>query len=161
MAELTGFQTASQSEIEIASKSNSLTRGSSPFLNGIAFAVEGFTFKKVEIDGKVPADARPQPVLLTSIGGDLFVKRINREATQGVVKGDGSVYMPTGTFNLFVRDTLADPANKGKADGELLQLIVDGCKGKTLLVERFSYSAKYPDGRPYATSFVNINFKVD
>ena len=154
MAELTGFQTASQSEIESANKLNTLSRGTSPFQQGVAFTVSGFSYEKAEIDGKVAADAKPQPVLVTSIGS-LFVKPLNRNA----VKADGSVLEHKGTFNAFVRETIA--SNPTKNDGQLLQLIVDGCQGKTLLVDRIPYSAKSKDGRTYATSMVDINFKVD
>lgn len=154
MAELTGFQTASQSEIESANKLNTLSRGTSPFQQGVAFTVSGFSYEKAEIDGKVAADAKPQPVLKTSIGS-LFVKPLNRNA----VKADGSVLEHKGTFNAFVRETIA--SNPDKNDGQLLQLIVDGCQGKTLLVDRIPYSAKSKDGRTYATSMVDINFKVD
>ena len=154
MAELTGFRTASQSEIENANKLNTLSRGTSPYQQGVTFTVTGYSYEKAEIDGKVAADARPQPVLVTSLGS-LFVKPLNRNA----VKADGSVLEHKGTFNAFVRDTIA--SNPTKNDGELLQLIVDGCKDKTLLVERVPYSAKSKDGRTYATSMVDIHFKVD
>lgn len=154
MAELTGFQTASQSEIESANKLNTLARGTSPFQQGVALTVSGFSYEKAEIDGKVPADAKPQPVLVTSVGS-LFVKSLNRSG----VKADGSIIEHKGTFNAFVRETIA--SNPTKNDGELLQLIVDGCKGKTLIVDRVPYSAKSKDGRTYATSLVDFHFKVD
>lgn len=156
MAELTGFQTASQSEIESANKLNTLRRGTSPFQQGVAFTVSGFSYEKAEIDGKVAADAKPQPVLVTSIGS-LFVKSLNRNA----VKADGTILEHKGSFNAFIKDILADPAYNDKNDGQLLQLIVDGCQGKTILVDRIPYSAKSKDGRIYATSLVDYNFKVD
>ncbi len=154
MAELTGFQTASQSEIESANKLNTLTRGTSPFQQGVVLTVTGFSYEKAEIDGKVAADAKPQPVLTTSLGS-LFVKPL----TRSVVKADGTILAHQGTFNTFVRDTIA--SNPTKNDGELLQLIVDGCKDKRLIVERVPYSAKSKDGRTYATSLVDFHFKVD
>lgn len=154
MAELTGFQTASQPEIENANKLNTLSRGISPFQQGVAFTVSGFSYEKAEIDGKVPADAKPQPVLVTSIGS-LFVKPLNR----GAVRSDGTVLEHKGTFNAFVRETIAN--NPTLNDGQLLQRIVDGCKDKMLLVERIPYSAKSKDRRTYATSLVDIHFKVD
>lgn len=154
MAELTGFRTASQSEIESANKLNTLSRGTSPFQQGVAFTISGFSYEKAEIDGKVAADAKPQPVLVTSIGS-LFVKPLGRNA----VKADGTILEHKGSFNAFVRGIIA--SNPDKNDGQLLQLIVDGCQGKTLLVDRVPYSAKSKDGRTYATSMVDINFKVD
>lgn len=154
MAELTGFQTASQSEIENANKLNTLSRGTSPFQQGVAFTVSGFSYEKAEIDGKVPADAKLQPVLVTSIGS-LFVKPLNR----GAVRFDGTVLEHKGTFNAFVRETIVN--NPTLSNGQLLQRIVDGCKDKTLIVERIPYSTKFQDGRIYATSLVDIHFKVD
>lgn len=154
MAELTGFRTASQSEIENASKLNTLSRGTSPFQQGVALTISGYSYEKAEIDGKVAADAKPQPVLKTSVGS-LFVKSLSRNG----VKADGSIIEHKGTFNAFVRDIIA--SNPDKNDGQLLQLIVDGCQGKTILVDRIPYSAKSKDGRVYATSLVDFNFKVD
>lgn len=154
MAELTGFRTASQSEIESANKLKTLTRGTSPFQQGVAFTISGYSYEKAEIDGKVAADAKPQPVLVTSIGS-LFVKPLRRNA----VKADGSILEHKGTFNAFVGEILA--SNPDKNDGECLQLIVDGCKDKTIIVDRIPYSAKSIDGRTYATSLVDLNFKVD
>lgn len=156
MAELTGFQTASQSEIEDASKLKTLTRGTSPFQQGVAFTISGYSYEKAELDGKVSSDAKPQPVLLTSVGS-LFVKSLGRNG----VKSDGEILEHKGTFNAFVKDILSNPANRDKNDGQLLQLIVDGCQGKTILVDRIPYSAKSKDGRTYATSLVDLNFKVD
>ncbi len=153
MAELTGFRTASQSEIESANQLNTLSRGTSPYQQGVVFTVTGFTYQKAEIDGKVPADAKPQPVLLTSLGA-LFVKPLNR----GAVKADGTVLEHKGTFNQFVHKTIVE--NPDKNDGQLLQLIVDGCQGKQLIVNRIPYSAKSKDGRTYAASLVDIDFKV-
>lgn len=156
MAELTGFQTASQSEIESASKLKTLTRGTSPFQQGVALTITGYSYEKAELDGKVSADAKPQPVFITSVGS-LFVKSLNRNG----VKADGDIIEHKGTFNAFVKEVLSDPANNDKNDGQLLQLIVDHCQGKTILVDRIPYSAKSKDGRTYATSLVDLNFKVD
>lgn len=156
MAELTGFQTASQSEIENASKLKTLTRGTSPFQHGVAFTISGYSYEKAEFNGKVAPDAKLQPVLITSVGS-LFVKSLGRNG----VKADGEIIEHEGTFNAFVKDILSDPANGDKNDGQLLQFIVDSCKGKTILVDRIPYSAKWPDGRLYATSLVDYNFKVD
>lgn len=153
MAELTGFRTATSEEIQSANQENTLARSTSPFQQDVVFTVTGFSYEKPEIDGKVATDAKPQPVLTTSIGS-LFVKPLNRNA----VKADGTVLEHAGTFNKFVRDTIS--ANATKNNGEILQLIVDGCKDKPLIVERIPYSARAKDGRDYATSMVDIHFKV-
>ena len=158
MAELTGFRTASQSEIETANSSNDIARSTSPFQNGVVFTVNGFSYEKPEIDGKVAPDAKPQPVLLAKIGDkdvSLFVKPLNRSA----VRADGSVLEHNGTFNKFVRETIASLSNKN--NGEILQAIVDGCADRQIIVERVPYSAKSKDGRNYATSLVDLNFVVN
>lgn len=153
MAELTGFQTASQNAIESASQLHTLTRSVSPFQQGVGFRITGFTYKLAEIDGKVDKDARPQPVFTTSIDADLFVRALTRP----VPTVDGPLEHK-GTFNLFVRDYIA--SHKDKSDGELLKGIVEECKDKDLMVERVPYVANSRDGRQYATSLVDIYFKA-
>ena len=154
MADTINFRPASQAETESANMSNSLSSGTSPFQRNVVFTITGYRYECLQVNGKDKSDAKPQPVLVTSVGS-LFVKSLNRNA----VKADGSVLEHKGTFNAFVRETIA--SNPDKNDGQLLQLIVDGCAGKTLLVDRIPYSAKSKDGRTYATSMVDINFKVD
>lgn len=154
MAELTGFQTASESVAQEASARHTLTRSVSPFQPGTGFRITGFAFRVVEIDGKVPADARPQPVFTTTINADLFV----RSLTRAVPTINGPLEHK-GTFNLFVRDYIA--THKDKSDGELLQGIVDACKDRDLIVERVPYTAVSRDGRQYATSLVEIYFVND
>lgn len=151
MAELTGFQTVSDATIASASAKFTLIRSVSPFQPNVQFRITGFTFKVAEIDGKVPTDARPQPVFTTTIGADLFVRALTRP----VPTTDGPLEHK-GTFNLYVRDTIA--THKDKSDGELLQLMVDECKDRDLIVERIPYNARSRDGREYATSLVEIYF---
>lgn len=158
MAELTGFVPASQDEIATANSSNDIARGTSPFQNGVVFTVIGFSYEKPEVDGKVKADAKPQPVLTAKIGdknASLFVKALNRSA----VRADGSVLEHNGTFNQFVRETIASLSDKN--NGEILQAICAGCAGRRIIVERVPYSAKSKDGRNYASSLVDLNFVVD
>lgn len=154
MATLTGFQTASQSEIESANKSNSIARGNSPFQHNVVFTVSGFSYEKAEVDGKVAADANLNPVLVTSVGS-LFLNTLVR----GRVNADGKVVEPNGTFNNDVRATIA--ANASKTNGEILQAIVNLCVGKRLIVNREPYSAATKDGRRYAAYLVNIDYVND
>lgn len=153
MAELTGFQTASNDVIASESTKRTLTRSVSPFQPGVGFRITGFTYKLAEIDGKVGKDARPQPVFTTNINADLFVRAL----TRAVATTDGPLEHK-GTFNLYVRDTIV--RHKDKSDGELLQLMVDECKDRDLIVERVPYTARSKDGREYAASLVDIYFKV-
>lgn len=153
MAELTGFQTASKDAIVSASARHTLTQSVSPFQQGVEFRITEFTYKLAETDGKVAKDARPQPVLVTTLGADLFVRALIRP----VATTDGPLEHK-GTFNLYVRDTIAK--HRDKSDGELLTLIVNECKDRDLIVERIPYNAVSRDGRTYATSLVEIHFKV-
>lgn len=153
---LTGFQSVSATEKESANKSNSLSQGTSPFVQNATFTVTGFDYRKPEIDGKVPANALPQPVFVCRMGEndvDLFVKPL----TRGVACADGTVLDHKGGLNLWVRDQLV--ALRGKNDGEILQALVDGLKDKTLIVDRVPYTAQSKDGRTYAASLVDIHFK--
>lgn len=154
MAELTGFRTASKSEIKSASELKTLYRGTSPFQQNVALTITDYSYEKPEFDGKIPADAKPQPVLVTPLGS-IFVKSLNRNG----VRADGTIIEHKGTFNAFVRDTIL--ANPDKNDGQILQLIVDSCKGKTIVVDRVPYSAMSKDNRTYAAALVDFNFKVD
>lgn len=156
MADTINFRPASQAETESANMSNSLSSGTSPFQQGVVFTITGYRYECLQVNGKDKSDAKPQPVLVTSVGS-LFVKSLLRS----VVKDDGSILEHNGTFNTFVKGVLANPANKDKNDGQILQLIVDDCKDKQFIVNRVPYSAKAKDGHSYAAALVDVDFKVD
>lgn len=148
---LTGFVSASNDARENANKSNSIALGHSPFQHNVKFTVGGFDYKVPQEDGKVDAKARLNPVLTTSVG-DLFLSTLTRSR----VDADGNVLEPDGTFNAFVRKTIAE--NSTKTNGEILTAIVKGCENKQLIVERVPYVGLSKDGRRFATSLVKVNF---
>ena len=148
---LTGFVSASNDARENANKSNSIALGHSPFQHNVKFTVGGFDYKVPQEDGKVDAKARLNPVLTTSVG-DLFLTTLTRSR----VDADGNVLEPDGTFNAFVRKTIAE--NSTKTNGEILTAIVKGCENKQLIVERVPYVGLSKDGRRFATSLVKVNF---
>lgn len=153
MAELTGFQTASAEAIAKANASFSISRGASPFQDGITFQVTETTWKHPLVDGKVD-ETRTAPVLVTTVG-DLFLRALLRDK----VDVDNKPVHQRGTFIDFVRQVVN--TSTGKSDGEVLTAIVDGCKDRTIITTRVPYVAKSRDGRPYATSLVQLDFKVD
>lgn len=153
MAELTGFQTASQSAIEKANASFSISRGASPFQDGVVFQITETTWKNPLVDGKVD-EAHVSPVLVTTVG-DLFLRSLLRDK----VDVDNKPMHQRGTLIDFVRQTVN--ASAGKSDGEILSVILEGCKGRSIITTRVPYVAKSRDGRPYATSLVQLDFKVD
>ena len=148
---LTGFVSASNDARENANKSNSIALGHSPFQHNVKFTVGGFDYKVPQEDGKVDVKARLNPVLTTSVG-DLFLSTLTRSR----VDVDGHVLEPDGTFNAFVRKTIAE--NSTKTNGEILTAIVKGCENKQLIVERVPYVGLSKDGRRFATSLVKVNF---
>ena len=148
---LTGFVSASNDARENANKSNSIALGHSPFQHNVRFTVDRFDYKVAQEDGKVDPKARLNPVLTTSVG-DLFLTTLTRSR----VDADGHVLEPDGTFNAFVRKTIAE--NSTKTNGEILTAIVEGCKDKQLIVERVPYVGLSKDGRRFATSLIKINF---
>lgn len=149
---LTGFVKADDKKIEAANKSFTISMGNSPFKQNAIFKVTGFTYKQVENDGKVDANAFANPVLTTTIG-DMFLSM----ALKARVNAEGSVLEPNGTFNSFIKDTIS--ANTGKSNGEILKAIVDGCKDKEVKVSRQPYAAITKDGRKFAASLVILDFK--
>lgn len=146
---LTGFVKANDNAIENANKSNSIKRGESPFQHGTIFTISGFTYEQAEIDGKVEKDAFLNPVLSTSVGS-LFLSTVLRSR----VTSNDEVLTPSGSFNNFVREQISSHST----NGEILQAIVDGCKGKQIRVERKPYAALTKDGRRYGASLVELNF---
>ena len=148
---LTGFVSASNDARANANKSNSIALGHSPFQHNVRFTVSGFDYKVAQEDGKVDPKAHLNPVLTTSVG-DLFLSTLTRSR----VDADGHILEPNGTFNEFVRKTIAE--NATKTNGEILTAIVEGCKDKQLIVERVPYVALSKDKRRFAASLVKINF---
>ena len=148
---LTGFVSASNDARENANKSNSIALGHSPFQHNVRFTVTGFDYKVAQENGKVEPNARLNPVLTTSVG-DLFLTTLTRSR----VDENGKVLEPDGTFNAFVRKTIAE--NHTKTNGEILTAIVNGCKDKQLIVERVPYVGLSKDHRRFGTSLVKINF---
>lgn len=148
---LTGFVSASNDARNNANKSNSIALGHSPFQHNVRFTVSGFDYKVAQEDGKVDPKARLNPVLTTSVG-DLFLATLTRSR----VDADGHILEPNGTFNEFVRKTIAE--NSTKTNGEILTAIVEGCKDKQLIVERVPYVALSKDKRRFAASLIKINF---
>lgn len=146
---LTGFVKANDNAIENANKSNSIKRGESPFQHGITFTVSGFTYEQAEIDGKVDKNAFLNPVLTTSVGS-LFLSTVLRSR----VTASDEVLTPSGSFNKFVREQISSH----NSNGEILQAVVDGCKGKTIQVVRKPYAAITKDGRRYGASLIELNF---
>lgn len=151
---LTGFVSASKEARDKFAQSSTSVLGHSPFQHNVKFTVTDFDFKVAQEDGVTKKDARLCPVLVTSIG-DLFVSTITRSR----VDADGNVLTPDGTFNTFVSETIAE--NSAKTVGETLTAIVEGCKGKTLIVERVPYIALNKNGGRYAAALVKINFVTE
>lgn len=149
---LTGFKPVNDDAKAVANKSFTISMGSSPFQDNVEFTVSDYDYRQAENDGKVDKDAYMNPVLVTSVG-DLFLSTI----VKAKVKADGTIIAPSGTFNVFVKNTIASMS--GKSNGEILKEIVKGCAGKVLLVSRVPYAAKAKDDRKYAASLVNISFK--
>lgn len=148
---LTGFVSASKDAREKFNKSTSIALSNSPFQHNVQFTVDGYDYKVAEENGKVEANARLNPVLTTSVG-DLFVSMLTRER----VDIDGKILKPDGTFNEFVRKTITE--NAGKTNGEILTAIVEGCKGKKLIVNRVPYVGLNKSNVRYPASLVKINF---
>ena len=148
---LTGFFSASNDARENANKSNSIALSNSPFRHNVKFTVGGFDYKVAQEVGKVDPKARLYPVLTTSVG-DLFLSTLTRSR----VDVDGNILETNGTFNAFVRKTIAE--NSTKTNGEILTAIVKGCENKQLIVEHVPYVGLSKDGRRFATSLVKINF---
>ena len=146
---LTGFVKANDNAIENANKSNSIKRGESPFQHGTTFTISGFTYEQAEIDGKVDTNAYLNPVLTTSVGS-LFLSTVLRSR----VNASDEVLTPSASFNNFVREQIS----KHSTNGEILQAIVDSCKGKTIQVVRTPYAAITKDGRRYGASLIELNF---
>lgn len=149
---LTGFIKADEKAVKVANGSFSISMGTSPFQHGVEFKVTGFTYKQAQNDGKVTKDAYLNPILETSVG-DLFLSTILKPR----VNSEGKVVTPNGTFNVAVKELIAKM--NGKSNGEILTAIVSLCKDKEIVVKRVPYAAKSKDGRTYAASLVNLNFK--
>lgn len=149
MARLTGFVGPQPGDPNFDNMST-IKQAYSPFQDKVVFRVTGYSFRKAEIDGKVDKDAFLNPVLETTIG-DLFLSTILR----GRITADGTVLIPSGTFNLFVKEQIA----AHRTNGEILKAIVDGCENKDLIVRRTPYAGVTKDGRQYAAALVEIDFK--
>lgn len=149
---LTGFVNVTDEKKKEANESLSISLGTSPFQNGITFKVGDFNYKQVENDGKVDINTRVNPVLTTSVG-DLFLSMIIKPK----IDASGKIHEPNGDFNRYVKNTIQ--ANLGKSNGEILQAIVDGCKGREIVVTRTHIDALSKDGRHYPTSFIVLDFK--
>ena len=152
MARLTGFAGPDPDEKNSADSSTTIKRGNSPFQHNVQFTISDHSYRKAEIDGKVAKDAYLNPVLITNIG-DLFLSTVLRSR----VKSDGTVITPDGTFNKFCREQIATH----NTNGEILQAIVDGCKGKKIVVSRTPYASLAKDGRTVASFLVELNFMED
>lgn len=151
---LTGFVSASKEAREKFSQLSTSVLGHSPFQHNVKFTISDFDYKVAQEDGVTKKDARLCPVLTTSIG-DLFVSTITRSR----VDADGNVLTPDGTFNTFVFKTIAE--NATKTIGETLTAIVEGCKGKTLIVERVPFTMINKSGNRQASALVKINFVTE
>lgn len=149
---LTGFVKADDKKIETANNSFSISMSNSPFQDKKEFKVTAFTYKQVENDGKVDPDAFTNPVLETTIG-DMFLSM----TTKARVDADGKIIEPNGTFNQFVKDTIAKMPNK--PNGEILKAIVEGCENKEIVVSRKPYAKKNKDGVKFAAYAIELNFK--
>lgn len=148
---LTTFANLQGNAAKTADSSKSLGQSFSPFQDGKTFKVSGYGYKVLETDGKVSEDARPLPVLKTTLG-DLFISM----AVRPKVSADGEILTPDGTFNDFVRDTIL--ANPDKTNKELLSLIVKGCKDKEVTVRRTPYPSTTREGTRYVAFMVNLDF---
>lgn len=148
---LTTFADLKGNAAKAADSSKSLGQSFSPFQDGKTFKVSGYGYKILETDGKTSEEARPLPVLKTTLG-DLFISM----AVRSKVSADGVVLTPDGTFNDFVRDTILE--NPNKTNKELLSLIVKGCGSKEVTVRRTPYPAVTKEGTRYVAFMVNLDF---
>ncbi len=146
------FIPVNDAQKENAKKSNSIAKSQSPFQHNLPFTVSGYDFVVAEIDGKVKENSYANPVLLTSVG-NLFLSMLLKSK----VDADGKILEPKGSFNLFVKETIAKMNDKSNA--EILQAIVDGCKDKTLIVNRVPYILLNKFETRVPASLVEINFK--
>lgn len=149
---LTKFVPTNDDVTKGANDSFTISLGNSPFQHGVSFAVSGFGYRQAENDGVVSKDAYINPVLTTSVG-DLFLSM----CTKSRVTADNKILEPNGTFNQFVKKTISSMS--GKTNGEILQAIVDGCKGKEIVVYRDSYVKLTKNNTRIGAFTVELNFK--
>lgn len=147
---LTGFQPVPNAE-ETAKKSFGLSNGTSPFQQDVEFTVTGWDIQYPMNDGKVDKNARPIPVLTTTVG-NAFISMIIKTK----LSTDGKPVEPSGTFNKKVKEIIV--SSKGKSDFEILNAICDAVKDKKVRVSREFYSARSKDSREYAAYLVNLDF---
>ncbi len=148
---LTTFADLKGNATKLADGSKSLGQSFSPFQDGKTFRVSGYGYKVLETDGKASENAKPLPVLKTTLG-DLFISM----AIRSKVSADGEILTPDGTFNDFIRDTIL--ANPDKTNKELLSLIVEGCKDKEVTIRRTPYPSMTKDNVRYVSFMVNLDF---
>lgn len=150
---LTGFVKVNGAQKEQADKAHRIGTGASAFQPNVVFQVTDYDYKKAEKDGKVDAEAFSNPVLTTNIGVDVFLSMV----TRAKVDSDGKILEPNGTFNNFVKETIAK--NSSKEDGEIMKAIVEGSKGKDIIVTRKPYVGLSSDNRRFPTALVILDFK--
>lgn len=150
MSQLTGFVPADNTAN--AAGAFTISRGTSPFQQGVVFNVTGFGFVQAEIDGKVAKDARTIPVLKTTIG-DLFLSMVTRQK----LDADNNILKPSGTANKKIAEIIRENLNKN--DGEILTAIVNELNNCPIVVSRKPYAALSKDGRRFAAELIELNFK--
>lgn len=150
MAQLTGFQTANETETQTANNGHSIIRQQSWMLDKVKFIITGFGWRKAEIDGKVDKDARLIPVFTTNNNNDLFLSTCVRSR----VTADNEILTPSGDFNELVRKEIS----AGGTDGEILQRIVDKSKDRELQIQRTNYIQLTKDERRVPSSLIEIFF---
>lgn len=148
---LTDFKPVTNDAKAKADKQMFLTRGNSPFKDGIEFTITGYNYVQPEENGRVDAKARTLPVFVTSVG-NLFLSMITKKK----VLSDGSFREPDGTFNKDFAKKLSELS--GKTDGDILTEMVNAFKDKTIVVDRQLVSVKR-DGREVVSTIINLNYK--
>lgn len=150
---LTKFVPTDDSVAKSANDSFTISLGNSPFQHNVGFTITGFGYRQAENDGRVDKNAYVNPVFTTTVG-DLFLSM----CTKPRVTADNKILEPNGTFNQFVKKTISSMS--GKTNGEILQAIVDGCKGEGIVVSRDSYVKLTKDGARIGAFTVELNFKA-
>jgi len=122
-------------------------RATSPFQEGITFAITGYTYKVAVVDGKV--SERILPVLNTTVG-DAFVSMF----TKLHPAVDGTPRKAEGTAVDLLLNTIA--ANSDKTNDEVLAAVVEAFKDKKVQVSRRTYNGLTRDGKTFATSIADF-----
>lgn len=160
------FVNASNEVTVNANNAFTISMGTSPFQDGIAFQITGTGYQQAKNVGEnVAANAYACPGFITNIasgdGSDpnapkfcfLFLSSLIRKK----VDKDGNVVEPNGEVNKAIIRIITQ--NAGKPNGTILAAILVEIGNKDIIVSRKFFAAKAKDGRVYTASIINLNYK--